>query len=163
MPPGQQTAQTAAASPAGTRADGLRVTWAAPSSARLRARRRDRRDRGIRGPLTPRAVPLERSRSGRFDEQVLMVWDRLLAARPELQYLEIAVSDVPEPDHPSLSVLDPADAGLPARVTIYRWAFELRCSSPEQLHRLLRDVLTEQAALFLGTSPQALDGGYPRV
>lgn len=92
-----------------------------------------------------------------------MVWDRLLSVRPELQYIELAVSDVPEPEHPSLSVLDPADAGLPARITIYRWAFELRAGSPTTMHRLLRDVLTEQAALFLGTSPQALDGDYPRV
>lgn len=145
------------------RADGLSVTWSAPSAARLRARRRDRRDRGIRGPLAPKAVPLARSRAGRFDEQVLMVWDRLVAARPELQYVEMAVSDVPEPDHPSLSVLDPADAGLPARITIYRWAFDLRCSSSAQMQRLLRDVLTEQAALFLGTVPQSLDGAYPRV
>lgn len=157
MPPGQRNA------PVTTRADGVSVTWSAPSSAMLRARRRDRRDRGIRGPLAPRAVPLARSRAGRFDEQVLAVWDRLVAVRPELQFIEIAVSDVPEPDHPSLSVLDPADAGLPARVTIYRWALELRCSSDVQLTRLLTDVLTEQAALFLGTSPHALDGAYPRV
>lgn len=132
-------------------------------AGRLRSRRRDRRDRGIRGPLAPRAVPVSRGRSARFDEQVLMAWDRLAAAHPGLQYIEIAVSDVPEPDHPALAVFDPADAGLPARVTVYRWAMELRAGSARQLEDLLRDVLAEQAGVFLGVPAGSLDAGYPRV
>lgn len=143
--------------------DTLSVTFTDRRAVRLRQRRRDRRSRGLRGSLAPRAVPISRSRSDRFDEQVLMAWDRLVAVRPELQYIELAVSDVPEPDNPSLSVFEPADAGLPARITIYRWAFELRAGDPAALHRLLRDVLTEQAAAFLAVAPQSLDGRYPRV
>lgn len=143
--------------------DTLSVTYTDRRSVRLRQRRRDRRNRGLRGSLAPRAVPISRSRSDRFDEQVLMAWDRLVAVRPELQFIELAVSDVPEPDAPSLSVFDPADAGLPARITIYRWAFELRAGDGAALNRLLRDVLTEQAAAFLAVAPQALDGRYPRV
>ena len=132
-------------------------------AARLRSRRRDRRDRGVRGPLAPRAVPVSRSRSTRFDEEVLDAWDRLALAHSELQYIEIAVSDVPEPDHPALAVYDPADAGLPARITVYRWALELRAGSGKHLNLLLRDVLAEQAAVFLAVPPHDLDSGYPRV
>ncbi|HQR79189.1 MAG TPA: metallopeptidase family protein [Actinomycetota bacterium] len=106
---------------------------------------------------------MSRGRSARFDEQVLVAWDRLAGGHPGLQFIEIAVSDVPEPDHPALAVFDPADAGLPARVTVYRWAMELRAGSPRQLEDLLRDVLAEQAGVFLGVAPQTLDAGYPRV
>lgn len=142
---------------------GPTVVWSPSSSTRLRLRRRDRRDRGIRGPLAPRAVPVVRSRATLFDEEVLGAWDLLVAARPELQYIEIAVSDVPAPEHPALAVFDPADAGLPARITVYRWAVELRATGPGQVRRLIRDLMTEQAAAFLGTAPAALDGRYPRV
>lgn len=143
---------------------GPTVIWStSPRSVRQRSRRRDRRSRGIRGPLAPQAVPISRSRSVRFDEQVLAAWDVLTAAHPQLQYIDIAVSDVPEPSEPALSVFDPADAGVPARITVYRWALELRASTEKQLRDLIKDVMTEQAAVFLGMSAQALDGGYPRV
>jgi predicted Zn-dependent protease with MMP-like domain len=52
---------------------------------------------------------------------------------------------------------------VPARITVYRWALELRASTEKQLRNLIKDVMTEQAAAFLGVSAQALDGGYPRV
>jgi hypothetical protein len=84
------------------------------------------------------------------------------AGHPELQFLEIAVSDVPAPDDPCLAAFEPADAGLPARIPLYRWALELRAGSPAQLRALVGDVLTEQAAVFLGVAPGALDCGYPR-
>ncbi len=92
-----------------------------------------------------------------------MAWDRLAASHPELGYIEIAVSDVPEPDDPCLAAFDPADAGLPARITVFRWALELRAGSPAVLNRLLKDVLAEQAAAFLAVAPESLDAGYPRV
>lgn len=143
--------------------DGVRVTWSSARPGSPRARRRDRRDRGLRGPLAPRAVPVARSRAARFDEQVLVAWDRLVMGNPELQYIEIAVSDVPEAEHPALAVFDPADAGFAARITVYRWALELRADTPGHLGDLLQDVLTEQAGVFLGVAPQDLDGAYPRV
>ena len=41
-----------------------------------------------------------------FDEQVL-AWDRLVSVRPELGFIEIAVSDVPEPDNPAWRISTP--------------------------------------------------------
>jgi len=142
---------------------GPTVIWSQPRSLRERTRRRDRRSRGIRGPLAPKAVPISRSRTVQFDEQVLTAWDGLVAGHPQLQYIDIAVSDVPEPSAPALSVFDPADAGVPARITVYRWALELRAASPAQLRRLIKDVMAEQAAAFLGADPRQVDFGYPRV
>jgi hypothetical protein len=113
--------------------------------------------------LAPKAVPISRSRSIRFDEEVLTAWDLLVAANPQLQFIDIAVSDVPEPSMPALSVFDPADAGVPARITVYRWALELRAETPKHMRDLVRDVMTEQAAAFLGVNPVVLDSGYPRV
>ena len=106
---------------------------------------------------------MARSRAARFDEQVLMAWDRLALNNPELQYIEVAVSDVPEAEHPALAVFDPADAGFAARITVYRWAIELRADSSRHLTDLLQDVLTEQAGVFLGVAAHDLDSGYPRV
>jgi hypothetical protein len=103
-----------------------------------------------------------RSRAARFDEQVLTAWDRLVVAHRELGFIEVAVSDVPVPENPALAMFDAADAGLPARITVYRWALELRAGTADALHRLLSDVLAEHAAAFLGKSPSALDAGYPR-
>ena len=62
-----------------------------------------------------------------------MAWDRLALNNPELQYIEVAVSDVPEAEHPALAVFDPADAGYAARITVYRWAIELRADSSRHL------------------------------
>lgn len=145
------------------RDSGPTVIWSSPQRLRARTRRRDRRNRGIRGPIAPQAVPISRSRALRFDEQVLAAWDLLAAAHPELQFIDIAVSDVPEPDQPALTVFDPADAGIPARITVYRWALELRAADERQLRALIKDVMAEQAAAFLGNDPAVLDGGYPRV
>jgi hypothetical protein len=108
-------------------------------------------------------VPVARTRAARFDDEVLAAWDLLVAARPELQYIEVAVSDVPPAEHPALAVFDPADAGLPARITMYRWAIEVRAADAAGVRGLVRDVMTEHAAAFLGMAPAALDGRYPRV
>lgn len=94
---------------------------------------------------------------------MLFAWDRLVSVRPELGFIEIAVSDVPEPDNPCLAHFDPADAGLPARITVYRWALELRAGSPVMLYALIGDVLAEQAAAFLAIDPALLDAKYPRA
>ena len=69
----------------------------------------------------------------------------------------------PQPDNPCLAHFDPADAGLPARITVYRWALELRAGSPVMLYALIGDVLAEQAAAFLAIDPALLDAKYPRA
>ena len=71
---------------------------ARPSSDAGRSiqRRRDRRGRGLRGPLAPAAVPLSRTPSEAFDDLVLDAVEELEAHwAAELADVEFAVEDVP--------------------------------------------------------------------
>ncbi|HLS01760.1 MAG TPA: metallopeptidase family protein, partial [Beutenbergiaceae bacterium] len=91
--------------------------------SRAQARRRDRRGRGLRGPLMPGALPAAKSRTERFDHQVSQsvslledIYGKTIAG------VEFGVEDVP-PSSPAwwesgavpLGRYFPADAGLPHR------------------------------------------------
>jgi predicted Zn-dependent protease with MMP-like domain len=131
-------------------------------------RRRDRRGRGPRGPLMPTTMPAYRTRAQRFDDLVLDAVERLERrwAR-QLDGTEFAVEDVP-PSNPApwerggvpLGRYFPADAGLPARIVVYRRPVESRSSDPLDLADLVRDVVVEQVAHMLGRSPEDVDPDY---
>lgn len=91
-----------------------------------------------------------------------------------LENLDVAVDDVPdvsrEPDDDGLlldglvplSRLVPVGvdrAGMPtrARIVLYRRPLEARAKEPEELAELVRDVLIEQVAAYLGVDPDGLD------
>jgi hypothetical protein len=108
-----------------------------------RVRRRDRHGRGLRGSLVPPEVPLHRSRSGRFDDLVLLAVSQLEPRwEAELSGIEFGVEEIPPvipdnddpepiplarlepgsdrpgvvgpPRHPATDLAGPADlAGLP--------------------------------------------------
>ncbi|GEA88645.1 metallopeptidase family protein [Cellulomonas cellasea] len=131
-------------------------------------RRRDRRGRGLRGPLLPTDVPGYRTRAQRFDELVLDSVERLEKrwAR-QLDGTEFAVEDVP-PSNPApwerggvpLGRYFPADAGLPARIVVYRRPVESRALDVTDLGELVRDVVVEQVAHLLGKAPEDVDPEY---
>nr|WP_236123619.1 metallopeptidase family protein [Cellulomonas palmilytica] len=131
-------------------------------------RRRDRRGRGLRGPLMPSTMPAYRTRAQRFDDLVLDAVEHLERrwAR-QLEGTEFAVEDVP-PSNPApwehggvpLGRYFPADAGLPARVVVYRRPVEGRAHDPLDLADLVRDVVVEQVAHMLGRSPEDVDPTY---
>jgi len=131
-------------------------------------RRRDRRGRGVRGPLLPATVPAHRTRAERFDDLVLDAvedlerrWSRLLEGT------EFAVEDVP-PSSPApwehggvpLGRYFPADAGLPARIVVYRRPVEQRAIDAGDLADLVHDVVVEQVAHLLGRAPEDVDPGF---
>nr|WP_109474214.1 metallopeptidase family protein [Ornithinimicrobium cavernae] len=125
-------------------------------------RRRDRRGRGLRGPLAWPPVPAMTSRSARFDDLVLdavQVIERRLGR--ELTDLEIAVEDVPPTDPApwesgiALGRLFPAEGSLPARVVVYRRPVEARAQE-DDLGTLVHEVLAEQIATMLGLDPDDL-------
>ncbi len=137
-----------------------------PQTAGLR--RRDRRGRGIRGPLVPAHLPASRSRAQRFDELMLDTIHRL--ERRWARYLvgtEFAVEDVP-PSDPSpwedhgvpMGRCFPADSGLPARIVVYRRPLENRATDAEDLAELIRSIVVEQVASMLGRAPDEIDPGY---
>lgn len=134
----------------------------------LAPRPRDRRGRGLRGPLLPTTLPGYRSRAERFDDHVLSAVERLERRwSAQLEGTEFAVEDVP-PSQPApwehggvpLGRCFPADAGLPARIVVYRRPLETRAIDEADLADLVRDVLVEQVAHLLARAPEDVDPGY---
>jgi predicted Zn-dependent protease with MMP-like domain len=132
-------------------------------------RRRDRRGRGMRGPLAPAGVPISRTRAERFDELVRDEAHRLEQRwSQELAGVEFAVEEVPssEPhaldsDTVPLSRLIPAADGRPARIVVYRRPVEARGGDDERDRaRLIRDIVVEEVADLLGLSPESIDPTY---
>lgn len=133
-----------------------------------RVRRRDRRGRGLRGPLVPPGLPGHRTRAERFDDLVLEAVERLETRwGPQLAGTEFAVEDVP-PSSPApwertgipLGRCFPADTGAPARVVVYRRPVETRALDEGELAELIREVLVEQVAHLLGHPPEHVDPHY---
>ena len=150
--------------------------------SRRRSRvRRDRRGRGLRGPLYPSTVPVARSRSQRFDGLVLEALEPIEQRwHAELTQLDVAVDDVPEVTSttPEKVVWDDAmvvDANVPlarlvpagvdrrglptrARIVLYRRPLEARARDGADMTDLLHDVLIEQIATYLGLDPDVIEG-----
>ncbi|WP_181874298.1 metallopeptidase family protein [Marinitenerispora sediminis] len=127
-------------------------------------RRRDRRGRGIRGPMTPPELPISRSRAQVFDDLVLDAVERLerVWAR-ELANVEFLVEDVPRvplgvtaEDGIPFSRLEPAKSGQ-ARIVIYRRPVEIRTKDPEEMALLVYDTVVEEVANLLGLEPETVD------
>ncbi|MBF6124088.1 MULTISPECIES: metallopeptidase family protein [Nocardia] len=139
-----------------------------------------RRGRGVRGPMLPPTVPAWRTRGQKFDRLVLEAFAPLDTRwHDRLTKLDIAVDDVPKirPLHPDsvtwpdevvadgpvpLSRLIPAGvdrhgAATRARVVLFRKPLELRASDPDDLVDLLREVLVQQIATYLGVDPDVID------
>jgi predicted Zn-dependent protease with MMP-like domain len=137
----------------------------ASTAPRRSRRRRDRRGRGLRGPLLPAEVPAARTRAERFDDVVLDAVERLERRwRDELAGIEFAVEDVP-PSDPSpwehgevpLGRFFPADRALSPRVVLYRRPVETRATDERDLADLVHEVIVEQVAQALGVEPEAVD------
>lgn len=131
-------------------------------------RRRDRRGRGLRGPLIPASLPAARTRAERFDDFVLEAVAHIEQRwSAELRGAEFAVEDVP-PSEPApweasgvpLSRSFPADSGQPTRIVIYRRPVEGRALDTTDLRELTRDVVVEQVAHLLGKHPEDIDPHY---
>lgn len=136
------------------------------ANASLPAVRRDRRGRGLRGPLAPSGSPAAVSRSQRFDDYVLEAVERLDRHwRDQLDQVEFAVQDVPALDDwdrdwvPLARAFGPVGA-LPARVAIYRRPIETRAQGARELRQLVHDVVVEQVAELLGVEPEQVDPAY---
>lgn len=132
-------------------------------------RRRDRRGRGIRGPLLPADLPAARTRAERFDEIVLATVERLERSwARQLVGTEFAVEDVP-PSDPApwehrrgvpMGRYFPADGALAARIVVYRRPVEERAVDRDDLAEIVRTVVVEQVAHMLGRSPEEIDPGF---
>ncbi len=126
-------------------------------------RRRDRRGRGVRGPLLPAALPGALTRSQRFDALVLDAVARLEPRWGDaLADVDVAVELVP-PRDPSpweervapLGRVFPAEGSRPARLVVYRRPVEARAD--DDLPRLVHEVVVEQVAALLSRPPEDID------
>jgi predicted Zn-dependent protease with MMP-like domain len=83
----------------------------------------------------------------------------------ELAEVQFVVEDVPDlsdwdRDWVPLGRSDPAEAGLRARVVLYRRPIQTRARGEIALRRLVLDVVVEQVADVLGMDPKDVDSGY---
>jgi predicted Zn-dependent protease with MMP-like domain len=125
-----------------------------------RPRRRDRRGRGLRGPLLPAGLPAARSRAAQFDDLVLDAVDRVSRRwGAELHDVEVAVEDVPPAgaEGVSLSRAEPATADRPARIVVHRRPVESRATGLQAREDLVHDAVVEAVADLLGMSPDVVD------
>ncbi|WP_284302985.1 metallopeptidase family protein [Mobilicoccus caccae] len=130
--------------------------------------RRDRRGRGVRGPLVWPPVPSMTSRSEMFDDLVLDAVERIeRRVASGIGDIEFAVELVPpsdptpfEPEQVPLSRLFPSERGLPARIVLFRRPIETRVDDPRDLAVMVNDIVVEQLAAALGVEPTTLDPGY---
>jgi len=117
----------------------------------------------VGGPLAPAGVPVNRSRSQRFDELVLDALERLERRLPTpLHEVDVAVEDVPDTDR---VIFDADDVPLGEvlstsprpRIVIYRRPIELRAATTEELAALVESVVAEQVAELLGIHPDDIE------
>jgi hypothetical protein len=134
-------------------------------------RGRDRRGRGLRGPLAPPESPLSRTRAEAFNDFILDAVERLEGKwRKELAAVEFAVEAVPGPDALGsvttsgsgvpLSRLHTGGAGRNARIVLYRRPIEARAKNRGDLAILVHDLIVEQVAELLGIEPEQVDPDY---
>lgn len=143
--------------------------WPTLPTAPAGVRRRDRRGRGVRGPLLPPHLPGARTRAERFDELVLATVERLERSwAKQLAGTEFAVEDVP-PSDPApwehrrgvpMGRYFPADGPLAHRIVVYRRPIEERAADREELAEIVRTVVVEQVAHMLGRGPEEIDPGF---
>ena len=135
--------------------------------SRRGARRRDRRGRGVRGPLLPPGMPAARSRAERFDDAVLEVVEALERRwEQQLRGVEYAVEDAPqipddwETDHVPLSSLVRGSGATPTRLVLFRRPIEHRSETRADLEALVLTIVVEQVAELLGIDPERVDPRY---
>lgn len=135
-------------------------------------RRRDRHDRGLRGPLaTPNPfsgapVPLGRpTRVDYFNHCVTAAMADVAAACPDaLDGVVVGVEEVPHlgggwtGDRVPLSAAVEASRGRKAQVVIFERPLEHRASSRSQLRSLVHRTIVEQLSTLTGRSIEELGG-----
>lgn len=148
----------------------------------VRAARRDRRGRGLRGVLMPEDLPRHRTRSQLFDAAVLDVYaDVLDRFGDRLDGLDIAVDMIPrmrmDASVPQWSDEVAADGPVPLgrlvpvgvdedgnptrpRLIVFRRPVEERSADRVELDQWLRFVVASLVATYLNVTPDVVDPGF---
>lgn len=132
-------------------------------------RRRDRHDRGLRGPLAAPGSPVtlrrRASRAEFFADCLSAAVSDVLARNPTvLDDIVVGIEEVPHLNSRWSGDLVPLSAALEAtrqqkaRIVLYERPIEHRASSPDQLRRLIHRTLVEQLSTLTGRSIEDLGG-----
>ncbi|WP_180339674.1 metallopeptidase family protein [Corynebacterium tapiri] len=143
---------------------------------------RDRRGRGIRGPLLPQSVPRFRTRSELFDVRVLQAYAPIHRRfADQLANLDIAVDVIPRMRLSADSTVLPddiaADGPVPlgrvlpagvdahgrptrARMVVFRQPIQQRCTTPAEELELLTWVITALTATHMNLDPRDIDPDF---
>lgn len=136
------------------------------------SRHRDRRGRGIRGPLAranhytdrPVSVPRAPQRSELFDDVVVESIERVRRHSADVvDQIDIGIEDVPPPQAPWAGDDVPLAAAIDqtpttrSQVVIYRRPIEHRAISRRGLRILVHRTLVEQLSALTGRSISELD------
>ncbi len=145
-------------------------------------RTRDRHGRGLRSPLLPPSLPAFRTRAALFDRAALLAFAELDAHwHRELTGLDLAVDDIPRmlpresatvqwPEEvtadgpvPLARLIDAGvdAAGRPTRaqLILFRRPIELRVHDDVPLAEILRELLIQQIATYLGIDEETVERG----
>ncbi len=133
-------------------------------------RRRDRHDRGLRGPLVASPSPSMAAALRRrqlppavwFEQCVTESLARITRTFPQaLSGVDVGIDDVPGvppgQTRVPLAAAVEATATQPAKVVIYRRPLEHRSSSRQQLAQLVHRTLVEQLAAVTAFSVDEID------
>lgn len=131
-----------------------------PTTGRSARRgRRDRRGRGLRGPLLPSELPGALTRADVFDELVVAELARLVRRYGDrLTDVDVLVVDVPaDGDEVQLFRARPAAEGRPGRIVVHRRPVEARATGVRAREALVHHVVVEAVAELLGVPPEEVD------
>ena len=141
----------------------------------MSTRRRDRHQRGLRGPLAlpnpyggPARPPRPANRADFFDDSVHAAVDRVAASCPDaLVGVTFGIEDVPDlppswaGERVPLAAAVAADEERMAQVVIYRRPLEHRAASRRGLRILVHRTIVEQLAALTGRPVSDFDPEDP--
>ena len=127
--------------------------------------KRDRHDRGLRGPSLPHSAPFHESSDQFFVREMKEAVEDLDARLGTmLSSIKLALEEIPNKrdlTYASGQVpLGRIDQGNPITIVLYQRPIEMRSPSKDLLQRIVRDVLAELVSLATGLRPDDIDPNY---
>lgn len=127
--------------------------------------KRDRHDRGLRGPALPHTAPIYETSDQFFVREMREAVEDLDARLGNmLKTIKFALEEIPSKADLTLSSghvpLGRIDRGNPTAIVLYQRPIEMRSETKELLARIIRDVLAELVSIVTALRPDDIDPNY---